>query len=113
MCGVRLRADVAFAFFHNKLHGSWVYRPLAALPWRVAFPLATLPCWAILAQLSVWRDEAMDSTSKSNSSAATIFRLGVGAFVKVTVVAALLSAPLAYVTHGARVRAVRMAMKVA
>ena len=103
-----------FAFFHNKFRGSWVYGPLAVPAWRVAFPLATLPCWALLAQLSVWRDDALDSSSgRSTSTAATVRRLGVGACVKVAVVTALLAAPLGYLTHGARVRAVRTAMKVA
>eukprot|EP01043_Picozoa_sp_COSAG02_P050147 COSAG02_NODE_5120_length_4612_cov_1.983160_2_plen_147_part_00 len=106
-------ADVIFAFFHNKFRGSWVYGPLAVPGWRIAFPLATLPCWALLAQLSVWRDDALDSSSRSKSSTATVRRLGVGAFVKVAVIATLLAAPLAYLTHGTRVRAVQAAMKAA
>lgn len=108
-----LRTDVVFAFFHNKFRGSWVYGPLAVSGWRVAFPLATLPCWALLAQLSVWRDEAVDSSRRTSSYGATIRHLGVGVFVKAAVIVALLAAPLAYLTHGPRVRALRTAMKVA
>ena len=89
-----------------------MYGPLAVSGWRVAFPLATLPCWALLAQMSVWRDEAMRSSRSTSGVGATIRHLSVGVFVKAAVIVALLAAPLAYLTHGSRLRALRTAMKV-
>jgi hypothetical protein len=89
-----------------------VYGPLAVPAWRIAFPLATLPVWALLAQLSVWRDEARDDARRGTKNpGAMARRLGMGAFVKAAVLAAVLAAPLGYLTHGRRVRALRAALE--
>ena len=76
---------VVFAYFHNKVRGSWVYAPLAVPAWRVAFPLAVLPVWAILAQLTVWRDTAAEVRLKGGP----LVDVFMGLVVKLAVVLAV------------------------
>lgn len=102
---------VLFAFLHNKFRGSWVYGPLAVPMWRVLFPLATLPVWALLAQLTVWRDNAAALTTRGGSSSAKA--LGFSVLVKAAIVAAIVAAPLVYLTAGSRRAALRATLEAA
>lgn len=49
-------AYVGFAHVHYWRRRLWIYPPFERLAGRVAFPLATLPVWALVAQLARWRD---------------------------------------------------------
>ena len=50
---------VGFAHVHHWRRGLWIYPPFERLAGRVAFPLATLPVWALVAQLARWREPAV------------------------------------------------------
>ena len=49
-------AYVVFASRFHARHGEWIYPPLARVPWRLAFPVATLPFWMLMRALTRMRD---------------------------------------------------------
>ena len=114
-------AYVAFAAQIKRSDGSWIYPPLAKVPWRIAFPLATLPVWALVAQFAKWRDTVSSSDGKKCDEVAgrqaltSIRRVAVRSSgrvhgllmvtcVRCAVLFLLLASPLAYLSLPARMR---------